>query len=251
MSVLGDNSKRLIFLLQLKSEESKEKEDSAMDLTVSYNYGIRIGKLFSLAGWRLIEDVTPSIYSGSDQGRATRDLCLNLVRPLPQQWLRLQSLATASGRERTAAWRSAWWGLAFIQPAWGQQPTEQHSSAHTLWPSAWACSAPSLWPRSLSPFFGGKLCTKPKGITHTLPLQCYWNIVLMMCFSCPSTGHKGVHWPPGIACGERSLTRCNVYLRCLVVKILRWKYLASSVQVSLAPSQSKLAHVHPEWWTIG
>lgn len=29
-------------------------------------------------------------------------------------------------RERTTGWRSARQGLDFIQPAWGQQPMEQH-----------------------------------------------------------------------------------------------------------------------------
>lgn len=168
--------------------------------------------LFSLAGWRLIKDVTPSTYSGSDQGRATWDLCLNLVRPLPQQWLRLQSLAPASGREPQPGGQP---GKAFIQPAWGQQPMERHGCAHIPWPLAWACSTLSLWSRSLLLLFGGKLCTKPKGIVHTLPLQYYWNITLMMCFSCPSAGHKGIHWLPGIACGEGSYMWCNVYLCCL------------------------------------
>jgi len=82
--ILGDNSKRPIFLLQLKRKENKDKEDSATDLTVSCNYGIKIAVFFSPACQRLIKDVTPSTYSGSDQRRATRDLHPKSVRLLPQ-----------------------------------------------------------------------------------------------------------------------------------------------------------------------
>lgn len=56
-----------------------------MDLTVYYNYVIKIRMRFSPTTQKQTKDVTPSPYSGSDQGKSKRGLLLNLARPLPQQ----------------------------------------------------------------------------------------------------------------------------------------------------------------------
>ena len=151
-----------------------------------------------------------------------------------------------SSRERTAARRVAWQGPALTQPAWDQQPTERRGCAHTG-DAGLRLGRTVLVVLITAAIFRSQIMHKAKGTVHTLPLQHYWNIVLIMCFSCPCTGHKGMRWPPGTACHERSHTWCSAHLYCLFVRILGLKHPASSAQVPLAPSRSILACID-EWF---
>lgn len=147
--------------------------------------------LLSLAAWRLIKNVTSSSFSGSDQGRATQDLCLSLVRPLPWQWLYLQSLAPASGRE----------------PHPGGQPGFYPSCSMPA-----ACKTAWLCPRSAAVSLS-LLCTVLV-VLITVALFSVANYAenqKAKCTPChcsvtetPSarcTGCKALHWPPGMARG--------------------------------------------------